>query len=66
MNRRADSRPRAGEVYIEFTQIGKSVRVVAVDATTGIEVTVVGPTSASQADLERLAVAKLKRRLSQK
>jgi hypothetical protein len=65
--------PRAGatekdqdtrEVYFEFTSIGSSVRVAAVDATTGIEIIVIGPASASTADLQRLALGKLKARLA--
>lgn len=57
----ADDDPR--DVYFEFTAIGAAVKVVAIDALTGVEVSVVGPSSAAQADLERLAVAKLKARL---
>ena len=37
----ADADPR--EVYFEFTAIGGSVKVVAIDAATGTEVTVSGP-----------------------
>ena len=53
--------PRA--VYFEFTTIGSTVRVAAIDASTGIEVTAIGPASAARADLEQLALAKLKARL---
>jgi hypothetical protein len=51
------------EVYFEFTTIGSAVRVAAIDAATGIEVTAMGPASAARADLEQLALAKLKARL---
>jgi hypothetical protein len=54
------------EVYFEFTAIGASVKVVAIDAATGTEVSVIGPASAAQADLERLALAKLKKRLTRR
>jgi len=57
----ADSR---GEVYFEFTRIGGTVKVAAIDGETGIEVTVVGPAAAASSDLERLALAKLKARLA--
>jgi hypothetical protein len=57
----ADS-PR--EVYFEFIAIGGTVKVVAIDAATGTEVTVIGPAGAAQADLERLALGKLKARLA--
>jgi hypothetical protein len=53
-----------GEVYFEFTAIGRTVKVSALDAATGIEVSVVGPASASQADLQRLALQKLKARIA--
>jgi hypothetical protein len=52
------------DVYFEFTAIGATVKVVAIDSATGIEVTVVGPASAVQSDLERLALQKLKMRLA--
>jgi hypothetical protein len=52
------------EVYFEFNAMGASVRVAAIDAATGVETVVVGPASASAADLERLALAKLKARLA--
>ena len=51
------------DVYFEFTAIGGTVKVVAIDALTGLEVSVMGPTSAAQADLERLALQKLKAQL---
>jgi hypothetical protein len=57
-----DDAPR--EVLFEFRQVGGAVRVAAIDAATGIEVTVMGPAAASRADLQRLALAKLKARLA--
>jgi hypothetical protein len=59
--RPATDAPR--EVYFEFTAIGPTVRVAAIDALTGIEVTAIGPATAARADLEQLALAKLKARL---
>lgn len=52
------------EVFFEFIAIGTSVKVVAIDAATGTEVSVIGPASAAQADLEQLAIGKLKARLA--
>ncbi len=52
------------EVYFEFTPIGASVKVVAIDALTGTEVSVAGPSNAALADLRRLALQKLKARLA--
>jgi hypothetical protein len=61
MGEAAGDTPR--DVLFEFTVVGSSVRVVAIDAASGIEITVVGPARAARADLERLALAKLKARL---
>lgn len=55
--------PGEREVYFEFTAIGKVVKVTAIDSLTGIEVSAMGPSSASQADLQQLALQKLKARL---
>jgi hypothetical protein len=52
-----------GTVYFEFTAIGHSVKVVAIHAATGLEVSAVAPTGGARADLQRLALQKLKARL---
>lgn len=52
------------EVLFEFKQVGGAVRVAAIDSATGIEVTVMGPATASRSDLQRLALNKLKARLA--
>jgi hypothetical protein len=52
------------EVYFEFTAIGGTVKVVAIDAASGIEVTVMGPVRTPQGDLKRLALQKLMARLA--
>jgi hypothetical protein len=39
------------------------VKVTAIDSQTGTEVSAMGPASSSQADLQRLALQKLKARL---
>jgi len=52
------------EIYFEFVAIGSVVKVSAIDSVTGVEVAVQGPASASRADLERVAAAKLKARLA--
>ncbi len=44
--------------------VGAAVQVSAIDSATGIEVVAMGPASASQADLQQLALAKLKARLA--
>jgi len=51
------------EVYFEFTAIGNVVKVTAIDSQTGIEVSIMGPANAAQADLQQLALQKLKMRL---
>ncbi|SNY93085.1 hypothetical protein SAMN04515647_3358 [Cohaesibacter sp. ES.047] len=57
--------PNAGEIYIEFFVIGPQMKAVAVDAATGVEVTVFGPKTVSRLELQNLAVRKLKMRLKQ-
>ena len=47
------------QVYFEHRVIGRTVKVVAIDSLTAIEVSIVGPANASKADLERLALRKL-------
>jgi hypothetical protein len=47
------------EVLIEFHQVGNSVKVTAVDATTLVEVSIVGAANAGQELLKRMAVRKL-------
>lgn len=61
----ASAKPVPGEIYLEFTVVGAYQRCTAIDAATALEVFVSGPLSASRADLERLAVGKLKRRLAE-
>ena len=51
------------EVYFEFRQLGGQMRVAAIDARTGIEVIVIAPVTASQIQMQNLALAKLRRRL---
>jgi hypothetical protein len=52
------------EVYFEHIVVGRSVKVVAIDSLTAIEVSIVGPLSAAKFDLERLALQKLRARLA--
>lgn len=51
------------EVLFEFTAVGAVMKVSAIDAATGVEVMVMGPVHASRTDLQKLALAKLRRRL---
>ena len=55
--------PGDREVYFEFVAIGNVVKVMAIDSVTGIEVSVMGPAKAARADLQQLALQKLKARL---
>jgi hypothetical protein len=52
------------EIYYEFAKVGAYVKVSAIYVPTGMEVSVVGPATASQADLQRLARMKLMRKLN--
>ena len=53
----------AGQIIIEFRRIGNSVRVAAIDAESGREAIIVGPASAGEATLARVARQKLLRLL---
>jgi hypothetical protein len=53
-----------GSVYLEHQIIGQQSKMTAVDPKTGIEVVVFGPVKALKSDLQKLAVRKLKKRLS--
>ncbi len=57
--------PPRREIYYEFTQLGGQMRVAAIDGATGIEVVLIAPLSATQHQMQALALAKLKRRLEQ-
>jgi hypothetical protein len=57
-------RPGGREVIFEFTTLGQSTRVAAIDVATGEEVVISGPAGASRGDLERVAMRKLLRRLA--
>jgi Domain of unknown function (DUF6898) len=52
------------EVYFEFTAVGAVVKVSAIDAATGVEVAIMGPANAREADLKQLALQKLKAKLA--
>ena len=52
-----------GQVYFEFTPMGQQVRVAAIDPQTGTEVIIIAPASASRHDMQRIATAKLMRKL---
>ncbi len=47
------------EILIEFVVQGSSVKVTAIDAATGTEASIVGPSSAARQALEAAAVRKL-------
>ena len=54
-----------GEVYFEFVQVGQQMRVAAIDATTGTEVSVSTPRSATKLQMQQVALAKLRRKLAE-
>ncbi|MPZ11650.1 MAG: hypothetical protein GEU89_15800 [Kiloniellaceae bacterium] len=51
--------PQSREIIFEFQRVGGYVKVSAIDTQTSAEVSIVGPPSAGQVQLERLAVRKL-------
>lgn len=54
------------EVLFEFTQAGRQTRVAAIHAASGTEVIVITPSNASRLQMQRLALAKLQRRMQTK
>ena len=56
----------AGEVILEYTHVGNSVRVTAVDAATGTEATIQVPAGLSQSDMQKAALRKLEYVLAKK
>ena len=53
-----------GEILLEFVRVGVQLRVSAIDAKTGVEVVIVAPANAPRSQIEKVAVAKLKRKLA--
>ncbi len=47
------------EIFIEIVTLGAFAKVSAIDALTGIEVSVMGPSNATRASLEAAAINKL-------
>jgi hypothetical protein len=54
-----------GEVYFEFVQVGRLMRVAAIDADSGTEVIVVTPVSATKLQMQQVALAKLRKKLGE-
>jgi hypothetical protein len=59
-----DHEPR--DVFFEITVMGATAKVAAIDGASGIEVLVLGPASAAETELKRLALAKLRARLARR
>lgn len=51
------------EVLLEFVRIGGQMRVSAIDSATGIEVVIIAPHNAPRAQVQQIALAKLKRKM---
>ena len=49
----------AGEIFVEFVRLGNTVKATAIDPATGLEASIIGPASASQAVLAQAARRKL-------
>jgi hypothetical protein len=49
----------AKEIFVEFVVLGNSVKATAIDPATGVEASVIGPASASQATMAEAARRKL-------
>lgn len=57
---------RAGAILLEITQAKSSLKVVAVDEASGVEVSFIAPATTARGDIERLARAKLRYVLAKK
>lgn len=55
----------SGGVLFEFVQMGQVMRVAAIDEATGTEVFVITPVNATRLQMERVALAKLRRKLDE-
>ena len=55
--------PALGDVILEYTPVGRVMRVCAVDTATGVEVVIQGPVDAPEHQLKATALAKLAYRL---
>ena len=53
------------EVLFEFTQLGQQVRVAAIDAASATEVVIIAPVTVTRLQMQSIALAKLKRKLSE-
>lgn len=51
--------PPGRQVLFEFTRIGNTVKVTALDSVSLVEVSVIGPATASQAQMKTAALRKL-------
>lgn len=58
-----DSAGARKEFYVEYKQVGQAMKVTAVDAETGVEVVIMGPISAAQTHLQKIAIQKLEMQL---
>jgi hypothetical protein len=54
-------KPPPADVAFEFIAMGRYVKVSAIDMATGREVSIVGDAAASEAALQRIALAKLQK-----
>ena len=60
-----DRSGKSGEVLFEFRQLGAQMRVSAIDAATNTEVVVITPATATPLQMQTLALAKLRAKLSE-
>ncbi|MFO0110632.1 MAG: DUF6898 family protein [Alphaproteobacteria bacterium] len=56
-------KPPSADVAFEFIAMGRYVKVSAIDMATGREVSIVGDAAASEAVLQRIVLAKLRKTL---
>lgn len=59
-----EDRGNSGEVLFEFRQVGAMMRIAAIHSARCTEVVVIAPASATPLQMQNLALAKLRARLS--
>ena len=49
------------QVILEYTVVGRALKVVAVDPETGLEATIIAPSGTPRSEMDRVAMRKLER-----
>lgn len=58
--------PLPGDIYFEWYQVGAYLKLSAIDADTGVEVSVMGPGNVDKTQLQQTALRKLRTQLAKR